>query len=446
MQLDDYIRVLVRRWYIPIIVLAIAVGGAWTYNKMTGTNTAEAVVAVPVSSLVRWDATFSGQELSERIARSLDDGTTADEIRGRYAGDFQFETGRLTPQFFVRADDDDPERAKLLANSAVEEGLRLFDEARQARADYVLAAYREQMEEAELAAIEARRDLDRFLTGNSAFALPSRTAEQANLVSDLRQQASLAGLAPSNGEAPAEGPELTEARAELDRLLSLEPELGQLELDVQLAEAAVSRLEAEANALEVAGPGYATALTAVEQRLEEERARLDDAKAALSGLKAEEGIDSLPVAIAEQQSVVNGLLLAEVSEQGATGLAGALVVAEARLLEMQADLPEYNRLTENVADTQNLLALRKQQQSFLDAISPLEDQVEVVRPAALVSGLWWTIIRYTVAVLIGLFLSMTAIYLIALFERRPITVADLEQEFSAPVLARIPKAAKGDAL
>lgn len=435
-----------RRWYIPVLVLAIAIGGAWTYNRITGTNTAESVLAVPVGSIVRWDATFSGQELTQRIADRLGDGATADELRGTYAGDFRFETGRLTPQFAVRADNDDGDRAIFVANTAVEEALRLFEESRQARTDFVLAAYQEQMEEAELAAIEARQQLDRFLTENNAYSLPSRIAEQADLVNELRQQVELSGIVAGDAGSPVESPELTAARDELSRLLSLEPELGQLELDVQLAEAAVSRSEAEVNALKVAGTGYATSLAAVEERLEEDRQELETARAALADFKEANGIDDLQAAINAQQDVVNSLLLAEVSVAGASSAVGALAIAEANLHEMQADLPDYNRLTEDLGDAQNLLALREQQQTFLDAISPLEDQVEVVKPAELVSGLWWTIIRYTVAVLLGLFITLTAIYLIALFEKNPPTVADLEREFSAPVLARIPKAAKGDAL
>jgi hypothetical protein len=439
MQLDDYIRVLVRRWYIPLIVLAVAAGGAWMYNRITGTNTAESIVAVPVSSLVRWDATFSGQELTERIAESLDDGTTSDELRGSYAGEFRFETGRLTPQFAVRADSDDPDRAILVADTAVEEALRLFEESRRARTDYVLAAYQEQLDEAQLAAVEARRELDRFLIANNGYALPSRIAEQSDLVSELRQQVELAGIVASDEGTGSESPELTAAREELDRLLGLEPELGQLELDVRLAESAVSRSEAEASALNVAGEGYATALAAVEERLEEERAELMAAESALADFKEANGTEDLAAAISEQQSVVNGLLLSEVSDSGASSAARALAAAEATLLEMEAALPEYNRLTEELSDAQGLLALREQQQTFLEGISPLEDQVEVVEPAALVSGLWWTIIRYTVAVLLGLFISMTAIYLLTLFERRPVTVEDLEREFTAPVVASIPK-------
>jgi hypothetical protein len=439
MQLDDYIRVLVKRWYISVALMAIAVSGAWMYNRITATHTAESTVAVPVSSLVSWDATFNGQELSERIAASLGDGRTAEEIRGKYAGEYRFTTGRLTPQFVVRADDDVGEKATLLANTAVEQALILFEENRRARTDYVLAAYRDQMDQAEAGAVEARRALDNFLVDNNAYSLPSRLAEQASLVTDLRQQATLAGIVQGSSSLD-ESQELKDARAELNRLLQLEPQIGQLQLDVDLAKSAVSRLEAEINALDVGGPGYSAARSVVEETLVEERKRLEDAEGALALFKSENGIDDLPSVIDSQQSLVNGLLLAEVSRAGAGSAAGALAIAEANLLELQAAQPEYNRLTSDLARAQDLVDLREKQQQSLAAISPLDDQIEVVKPASLVSGLWWKLIRYTVAVLLGIFLSLTAVYLITLFSEEPLTVEDLQREFAAPVIARIPRA------
>lgn len=439
MQLTDYIRVLIKRWYIPVALLAIALSGAWMYNRITGTNTAEATVAVPYSSLVSWDSTFNGQELSERIANSLEDGRTAEEVRGKYAGRYASGTGRLTPLFAVRADDDVKEKAILLANTAVTEALTLFEENRRARADYVLAAYQEQMDQAEAEAVDARRALDNFLVENSAYSLPSRLAEQATLVSDLRQQAVVAGIV--TGSTPfQESQELVDARAELARLLQLEPRFGQLQLDIDLAQSAVSRLEAESEALDVGGPGYAAARAVVEDRLAAEKKRLADAEAALAAFKAENGIEDLAAAIDSQQSRVNGLLLTEVSRSGAGSAAGALAIAEANLLELQAAQPEYNRLTSDLTRAQELVDLREKQQQYLAMISPLDDQIEVVKPAELVSGMWGRMIRYTVAVLLAVFVSLTAIYLITLFTDKPLTVDDLEREFAAPVVARIPRA------
>ncbi|MFQ5472767.1 MAG: hypothetical protein ACE5FA_07785, partial [Dehalococcoidia bacterium] len=335
MQLDDYIRVLVRRWYIPVLLLAVAVFGAWFYNTLTATKTAESTVAVPLSSIVSWDAMFNSQALSERIAEKLDDGRTPKEIRGSYAGDFRFDSGRLTPQFFVRADNDDGDQAILLADTAVEEALKLFEENRRAKVDFVLAAFQDQMDEAEAQAQDARADFNRFLVENNAYSLPGRLAEQTQLVSDLRRQAQLAGIVGADATAINESPQLTEARAELDRLLALEPEHGRLELELSLAKSAVSRLQAEADALEIAGPGYAVALTVVEESLAEAQARVSDAEDALAEFNATNGIESLPDAISNQQMIVNELLLLEVTSSGASSAAGALALAEATLLELQ---------------------------------------------------------------------------------------------------------------
>jgi hypothetical protein len=399
-------------------------------------------VAVPLSSIVSWDAVFNSQALSERIAEKLDDGRGPDEIRGAYAGDFRFDSGRLTPQFFVRADNDDGEQAILLADTAVEEGLTLFEENRRARVDYVLAAFQDQMDEADAQAQDARADFNRFLVENNAYSLPGRLAEQTQLVSDLRLQAQLAGVVGADSTAVNESPLLTEARSELDRLLALEPEYGRLELEVTLAKSAVTRLQAEADALEVAGAGYSTALLVVEESLTEAEGRVSDAEAAMAEFNAANNVESLPSAIGNQQTIVNELLLIEVSASGALSAAGALALAEATLLELQVAQPEYERLANNLTDTETLVVIRENQESVIAQISPIEDQIEVVTSASLVSGLWWTIIRYTVAVTLAIFLALTAVYLIALFERTPPTVQDLEREFGKPVIARIPRASE----
>lgn len=439
MELTDYIRVLVKRWYIPVALLAIAVSGAWMYNRVTATNTAESTVAVPYSSLISWDATFSGQELSKRVADSLGDGRTAEEIRGKYAGGYSSGTGRLTPLFAVRADDDVKERAILLANTVVNQALTLFEESRRARADYALAAYQDQIDQAEATAVEARRAVDNFLVEKNAYSLPSRLADQASLVTNLRQQAALAAVVP--GSSPLnESQELVDARAELNRLFQLEPQVGQLQLDVDLAKSAVSRLEAEADALDVGGPGYSAASAVVQEKLAEERQRVDNAEQALTTFKADNGIDDLATAIDSQQSKVNGLLLAEVGREGAGSAAGALAIAEANLLELQAAQPEYNRLTTDLAKAQDMVDLREKQRGYLAMISPLDDQIEVVKPATLVPSLWSKLIRYTVAVLLAVFLWLTVVYLITLFTEKPLTVEDLEREFAAPVVAHIPRA------
>ncbi len=440
MQLDDYIRVLVRRWYIPVLFLAIAVFGAWFYNTLTATKTAASTLSVPLASLVAWDSVFNGQALPERVAERLGGGTTAEEIDNNIAGSFQLGSGRLTPTFAVRADDDNGDRAKLIARLTVEEGLILFEESQEARLEYVLAAFQEQIDEAEPRAVDARADLDRFLVENSAYSLTQRLAEQADLVANLRLQAELADIIGGGTASTEESPGLTEARVELDRLLELEPEYGQLQLEVNLAKASVGRLEAEIAALVVRGPGFATAVTVIEGQLSEAETRADHADNALADFRAEHSIDDLPTNILAQQSDVNDLLLAEVAFAGATSARGVLAVAEASLLQLESAQPEFNRLTRELLDAEALVSIRDNQETVIAQISPIEDQIEVVDNAELVSGLWWTMIRYAVSVMLALFLALIAVYLLALFEKRPPTIDELEQELGRSVLARIPKA------
>lgn len=439
MQLDDFIRTLVKRWYVTLGLLAVAILGAYLYTYMAGTNTAAATVGVPFSALTQWDSVVHGRALAERVSEQIDDGSTIDEVKGQYAGSFKTGTGRLTPVYEIRASDDAPDRALLIADTVVAEALKLYTENREANLDYVLAAYREQIDQAEAEAGKTRSELNTFLIENNAYSLPSRIADQSALVSSLRQQSEYVD-ASGIGEPPEESAELQVAKAELTRLLELEPEYADLELDVSLSQAAISRLEAEAAALEVSGPGYESTLEAVNEQLETERAELVNAQSELDLFLSANGIEDLPAATRTQQMLVNQLLLADVAAAGNTAtVQGALAAAEATLLELQSILPEFNRLTREIVDAETLVGVREQQQLFLAQIPPTTDRIEMLDRAAMVSSTWWTMIRYAIAVMLAIFLSLGAVYILTFFEKVPVTSQQLEEEFGVQVLARIPR-------
>lgn len=441
MQLDDFVRTFVKRWYVTAGLLTVAILGAFLYTGVSATNTAEATVSVPYSALTSWDSVVHGKALSERVATKLNDGTTGEELQSSYSGRFKVGTGRLVPIYAVRADHDDSDRAIVVADTVVKEAITLFEENRQANLDYVLAAYREQTDQAEAAASEALRELNTFLAENNAYSLTARLAEQSDLVDSLRQQAQFheadGTLIPL-----VDPPELTLAKAELDRLLALEPEYGRLDQQVTLAQAAVSRLEAEVAALTVAGPGYQPTLDAANASLATAQTRLATAQTEIETFKTDSELQTdLPAAIKIQQSVVNQMLLQQVADSGNPGtVQAALTTAEARLLELQSAVPEFTRLARALADSETLASVRDQQELFLAQIPPTTDRIELVENASLVSGTWWTIIRYAVAVILAMFLSLTAVYFLAFFERVPPSQEEIELEFGAPMLARIPRA------
>ena len=441
MQLDDFLRTFFRRWYVTVGMIAFAVAGAYLYTSATGTNTAETVVNVPFSALTDWDTAVHSKALSVRVADRLDDGTNAEDLQDQYAGQFKTGTGRLVPLYGIRASDGDPDRALRIADLVATEAIKQYEENRRANLEYTLAAYGEQIAQAEAESEEARQDLNNFLAQNNAYSLLSRLSAQSDLVDSLEQQ-----LEFQQGNDPAsipieEDPALTAAKAELERLQNLQPEAAQLTTDVEFAEATVSRLEAEIESLQIAGPGFEATLSAAQDQLAQAQTRLDNAQAALASFNSENGVEDLTQATTAQQNLVNELLLAQIRNNGnAATIEGALAAAEANLIQMQALLPEYNSLVTAVSEAESLRAIREQQGAFLAQIPPTTDRIELVESASIVSGLWWNIIRYAVAVMFAIFLSLTAVYFLTFFERVPPTKEDYERELGAPVLARIPRA------
>lgn len=440
MQLDDYLRVMVKRWYIPVFLLLMAVAGAYLYNYLSATRTAEGKLAVPLASFTAYDNIVNGRALAERVAARLNDGTTAEEVDDQMAGGFA-KGDRLLPQYGVSATDEDPERAELIANIAMEESMVLFRETQDAQLEYIRTSYKAERDKAEEEALAAHEAFDRFQADNNAFGLPTRIAQQSQLVSELRLEAGLATAvnAPDTAATPGE---LEQAQAELERLLALQPEYNRLTLTAKLLENEIEGLEAQIRFLELGGSGYDSARQAVQAELDARNVDYAAATAAITTFLSGNGVADLDSVIREQQQKVNDLIVAGVTGGAGSGVSQSLATAEAALERMRSLQPEYTRLARAVEDAEKVLDIREGQDLFVvQSTLPTTNQVEVVERAKLKSVFFWTAIRYAVAIFVAAFLSLLLIYVLCFFERIPPTLNDLEKTLGKPVIGRIPRGA-----
>jgi capsular polysaccharide biosynthesis protein len=436
MNLDDYIRVALKRWYVPALLLLLAVSGAYLYNYISATRTAEGEVAVPLAQFTAFDNVVNGQALPQRVAERLDDGTTAEQIDGMMAGGFSSGT-RILPLYKIGATDADAKRATLVAQISLEESLKLFRETQAAQLDYITTSYEDERNKAEEEALAARDQFDRYMSDNNAFALPTRIAQQANLVSELRLQNGLSGdSVPADGTTAAG---LAAAQDELDRLQGLLPEYNRLQLEVTLAEGDISSLEAQIDSLSLGGPGYDEAKAAVQEELDAATATLTDARAAVTAFEGANGVTDLESTLRSQQQTVNDLILLEATTNGQT-LATDLASAEATLEHMQALEPAYNRLARELEQAERVVDIRTEQLNYvISSTKPTDTQVEIVTLPTLKSVFWWTAIRYAVAIFVAVFVSLLLLYVLMFFEKLPPTTEELEKALGAPVIARVPR-------
>ncbi len=454
MELDAYLRALLRHWYVPIILVAIAVFGVWTYHRFTDTETAKATLVVlsaprPVPgeflpAQIGFDTIDESNQLAARVAARLDDGTTADEIKGKISVDVRRDLNAVgrSSLFTVSGQDEDKERAVVIADLAAEEARHLFAEINSFDSKDVRLAFQGELDRAEAEAATAREQLVQFLGENDAYALPTRIDHQLALVSQLR----LSGRSPDSAQEGAtssgDGPSLEEARTELQRLAALEPEYNGLVFDVQLAQNAVSRLEARVSDLEAAGPGFEVALANARTQLDSAEARLAHDQGALSSFQQTNAVSDVPAAVQSQLALVNQLAVSQASSRAsATAAQDALAAEDAELERLLGLESEYDLLN---VDLENAEARRATlEQRVLDVIAgrtlPAEAQVKLLDAAETQSNFFWDALTYALGVTVAILFSITIIYLFALFERVAPSVQELEEIFDQPVITQVPK-------
>ena len=455
MELDAYLRALVRRWYIPLLLLAVAVGSVWTYNTATRTNTAEATVALLFqlrispgefqTTQIGFDVLDESQELPERVASRLDDGTLPEDLEGKISVGIKARASQAssTLLYSVSAKDRDEDRAVLLANIAVEEARALFAELNSPQAKDVRAAFTSEVNRAEGEVASARELLNQFLVENDAYGLAQRLDLQVGLVSQLRLLSQSMGTGSTVGGSPG-GSSLAEARAELQRLVALEPEHSRIAFEVNLAGAAVARLETQLSALRVAGSDP-TAIAEAEGQLARAQERLASAQGDLSRFQTAHSVSSLTAGIQTQLAMVNQLVVSEAAgATSAVAIQEAAAAEEAELQRLAGLETRYSQLGEELDQAEiQLVRLENRILNIIVGQSlPAEVQIHVLEDAQIQSNLWWTAITYALGVLLALFFSFTAVYVLAFYEKAPPTVRELERRLGQPVIARVPRAAR----
>ena len=451
MELDAFIRSLVRRWYIPVLFVGLAVLGVWTYHSYTEVKTATATVVVLTSSPAPgefvpaqfgFDAIDESSLLAERVAARLDDGTTAAELESRISVSLRIDPSQrsTTPMYIVSGKDADADRAILIADLATEEGKQLYGELNSFDREDVRRAFQEEIDRAGANVTAARGDLVTFLAENDAYALPSRTSQQLTLVSQL-ELSSLNGIAdPASGSLDDE-PSLAEARAELDRLAALEPEYNRLQFEVDLAETAVARLELRASELKLAGPGSEEDLVEATTQLGIERERLVDAQDALGQFQSVNAVTNLTGAVQTQLGLVNQLVVSQAAaNDNASTLQNALVTEEAELGRLLSLEPEYSRLTLTLGNAEDVqVSLERQVLSIVAGQTlPAEAQVKIFDSAEIQSNAFSKMLMYALGFTLAILLSLSIVYLYAQFERLPPTIEELEETFGLTVTTQVP--------
>ncbi len=459
MELDAFIRQVVRRWYVVPVLVAAAVFGTWLYHRETEESKATALVTVlrPYApapgeytpAQLTFEALDESSELASRVATRLGDGTTAKEIKGKTTIDIKISTKpTLTPLYEVSFEDPDSQRALLVANIVVEEAKALYLEINHPEARDVRAAFAPEVTRLEGLVSTARTALTAYEVENDAYNLPAKRDQTRGFVNQLR----LLRLQLDTGRVSAsgleDGPVLEAARRELDRLTGLEGEYSRLKTESDLAQADVYRLESRVMELETASPAGAAVtpyLQEAQRQLTSARQRFTTAQEALTGFRQQNGVSDVTGSRAAQLTLVNQLMLGETSARsGLSSIGATLSREEAELQRLESLEPTYDVLALDLQRAEAQLSAL--QQRVLDIIGgqtlPIEAQVLVLNQADLDSNLMWQIITYGLAVIVALFTGLTIIYLLAVFDRVPLTIREIESMLGLPVLAEVPQASK----
>ncbi|HEY8173846.1 MAG TPA: hypothetical protein VIH21_12240 [Dehalococcoidia bacterium] len=457
MELDVFIKQVVRRWYITLLLVVAATAGTFVYHTFTSEKKATSVMAVLqpkvaapgeyIAPTITLEAVDESSELADRVAARLNDGTTGDELRDKIHVDLRVSTKpSLTPLY--TASFSDPDKARALAVNAlvVEEAIKLYGELNRPDVKDVRAAFKPEVDAVEADAKAAQDALTRFEQTNDAANLPARRDQIRGYI----QQLQLIELQLQSGQVSSSelegGPLLAAARAELNRLSGIEGEYTRLKWDVDIATMDVARLQAKVGDLTVAlpaGDGVSPFLEQAQQELDQANDRLASAQTALSNYRVDNNVSDATASRAAQLAIVNQLSLAATSQRvGSSTVAGELSRQRADLARLETLEPEYNNLA--LEHQRAELQLSSLQQRVLDVVSgqtlPAEAQVRVLGQPQIQSNLFWMIITYALAVLLAISGALTIIYLLAVFEPMHTTFQTLESYFELPVLAHVPHA------
>ncbi|HEX5478301.1 MAG TPA: hypothetical protein VFY79_01135 [Dehalococcoidia bacterium] len=454
MEMRVFARALVRWWFLPVVMLAIALAGVIIYHRIRDKEHASSNVAIMQSYFpppgeyvppqLGFDALAGSQDLHARIANALHDGTTADQVGQMLSIDYQPKLNQPNPSpiYKVTIADTDRARAIKIDNIAVQEAKQLYGEINSPSAQDVASAFKTQTDAAQKKVDDARAALLDFEQKNDAFALSQRRDQEFGLIAQLRSAAVTAsgrGATTDNGDGAA----LVAARVELNRLMALEPQYEQLTSDLTLASAARDRLSQRVSDLQIAGPSSAAQLADAQSQFTSVQATYGSALIALGDFQTANGISNLPAAVQGQTTMVNQLVVADATTRESAGAIDAAIGREqAELQRLLALEPQYDQLNLDLvnAESQRTSLSQHVLDVSIGQSLPASIQVRVLQDATIESNMVMTLLTYGLAIFLAVFVSLTAIYLLAYFEKMPASVEDIERVFGKPVIGRIPAA------
>ncbi len=454
MEMRLFARALVRWWFLPIVALAIAVGGVWIYHTIRDTNHASSNVAIMQSYFpppgeyvppqIGFDALAGSQDLQARIANTLNDGTTAQQIAGKLSITYQPKLNQPNPSplYKVTVTDKNRDRAIKIANIAVLEAKKLYGEINTPGAQDVEAAFQTETDAAQQKVDNARAALIDFEQANDAFALTQRRDQQLALIAQLRGAsitASGRGATTPNGDGAA----LQVARRQLNGLISLAPEYERVMSDLALAGAARDRLSQRVSDLQIAGSGARAQLADAQRQLTAAQDTFNRALIALADFQTANGVTDIPGATQSAMNTVTQLTVSDASARAGAGAINSAIGSEQAELDRLLSLePQYNQLDLDLVSAEGQRSSLAQH--VLDVAVgqslPASVQVRVMQDAAIESNILMMLLTYGLGVFLAVFVSMTAVYLLAYFEKLPASIEDIERVFGKPVIGRVPTA------
>jgi capsular polysaccharide biosynthesis protein len=385
MQLDRFISAVMRRWYILVSMAGVGIVAALLFFLVSGSTTATTSVAV----------------LDPAVTQSVTTGTVASSGQAQLTFGSVIQSRMLAERVIQRLALDMPAQAM--------QG-KISVKIASSPLPNVTPLYTIQVKDhdADRALLYANTVVDE---GKQLFAqLNSPDRSPVNVaLTDQEQQ-----LQRDESAARADlQSQLTKAESELDRLRRLMPTYSSLALNRDQAVAIDTQLASRESDLLLQNQPQLLAATRTAKA--DVAANLQTARQALAKFQQDNGIDDLNANITAQAALVNGL---RGELQGVAPPTGALRTAEDRL---------------------NALETRKMELA-LTSSGTSSTQVKVLDTAYIPTNAVFVVLVYVLALLLGVFVGLAAIYLLEYFERSPHTAEDAEELIGAPVLLRIPEA------
>lgn len=415
MLISDYAKGLKRFWYVVVACTLIGLLAGWVYNHFTYLDEASAYVAVvsPLAARTASGATeaqvsfgsiIQSYALATRVGARMGESpdtvyqnlsvTTATSLTSS-------STAAAEPLLVVSGRDHGLDRAIRLTNIAVEEGRKLYISVNGADGGDLKAGMAAESAAAQAQLSTAQAALDKFGSDNNAVDLPDRINAQRSKVDSLALAVdSAAGDQKGDANSPAPSSSTTTTQSTPG---------GTSTTDTTSTTTATSTTNSSTTT--------STATTTTPY--------------------------SSSTTTSSGTSNATAIAYARDSARYAT-LSSLLGTEQAELDRLTGLLPQYTALDFQVQAAQTQVTdFNAQQTSLLvTQLLPAEAQVKVLDPGRDQSQLLFLLLIYSLGLISGAILGLSAVYLLVLSRPRLASAEEVVDVFSAPVLVRLPRGAR----